>query len=296
VRLLFATVLVAACTGADAPPRPDVGFYVRLFGQTPNAGAVLRVADTLRDPFYGPYARRALDKAGVKPGSLSAVLSHTEEIDLALSVTKGVRSDDLAAVIVVYGVPDDPATVREDDEVLFRPSARLPSGVSELTVEHDKHFALFALRNVWVLAHGDAIDRTRNALSASASPPPRLGVEESALSVMWANGSALEGRELDRETLDGPARIIADSLDEGELVVTRSAKGDIISRFWMEGEDAAKLVESELHDAMDANEHCDSTCRMIRAIVTAMVDVRRDGKYVRVRLHVPEILIRKLAE
>jgi hypothetical protein len=293
--LLVALVLFIGCSTAQSPPRPDVGFYDRLFGRPANVTAVVRVTNMLGDPLYGPYLRKAFEKLGAKPGSLASALAHTDEVDLAASVTQGMREKDMTGVAVFYGVDDDPATIREGDDALFTQTNRLASGVVEYGVAHDHEYVLFAAHGAWIFAHGEAIERARTVLAESASPPPRLGLEPGALSAATITASALESDAADRKHLEGTARVVAESLDEAEAFLTRSSTGDFVTRFWLRNEDAAKILEGEMLAAMNVDApRCDSTCKLVRAIIRTSIDVQRDGKYLSVRVHVSEAVLRKL--
>lgn len=291
VRALSLFTLIAC--GAARPPSPDVAFHARVFGHSPNVIAVMRVADTLRDPLYGPYLRRALDKAGNET-SIAGVIGHASEIDIACDVRAGAKSDDVSCTSVLHGTDDDPAAIRDGSSALFDSPSPLPSGATEWALAHGHDWALFTTKHAWVFAHGDAVRQTREALSRDAAPPARIDLEPTALFAASVRGSALDARDVDRKALSGSARVIAQSLDTGELVVMPSGSGDVVSRFWLTDEDSAKILEGEMLAAMRPDARCDSGCKLVRAVIASTIDVRRDGSFVAVRLHLPESVLRKL--
>jgi hypothetical protein len=289
--------LLLGCSAAT-PPRPDVGWYERAFGHPANVAAVVRVRDILLDPYYGPYVRHAFANLDAKSDAVSRVLGHIEEVDVAMAVTTHTHSDDVDALAVFYGVTDDPASLRDGSRNVFDAPTRLPSGVLEYVPlrTSDRDFSLFVVPGAWVVAHGTAIPRARVVLSESASAPPRLGLEPSALAVLSVHGTIFDSGELSARQLDGPARVVAESLDVGETFITRSATGDVVTRMWFTNEDAAKVMEGEMRDVMAPDSQCDSTCKLVRALLVSLVDVERNGAFFSVRIHVPEVLLHKLTD
>ena len=286
--------LVVACGTSQTPPSPDVGFHTRVFGRGPNATAVMRVKDTLRDPLYGPYFRKALEKSNQGTHTITSLAGQVDEIDVACDVHPNAPSRDVACTVVVYGSLGDPSEIRDGERAMFDTPTHLASGATEWAVPSSSDWALFATSDAWTFAHGASTEALRKAFTASASPPPRLDLEPTALAAVSIRGSALDAHDVDRRSLDGSERVIAQALDVGELVVMPSSSGDVITRFWMMDEDSAKIVEGELLAAMRGDALCDSACKLVRAIVASAIDVRRENAFVAVRVHLPESILRKL--
>ncbi len=215
-----------------------------------------------------------------------------------MSVTTRARSGDVDALAVFYGVTDDPASIEDGSHAVFDAPTRLPSGVLEYVPVRtgDRDFSLFVVPGAWVVAHGTAIPRARVVLSESATAPPRLGLEPTALAVLSVHGSIFDSADLGTRELDGPTRVIAESLDVGETFVTRSATGDVVTRMWFTNDDAAKVMEGEMRDVMAPDSRCDGACKLVRALLVSLVDVERDGAFFSVRVHVPEAVLRKLTD
>ncbi len=295
-RLVFAMTL-AACSGVQSPPSPDVGFETRVLGAGPNVMGVVRVRDALRDPIYGPYFRRAFEKAGAAKNSAAAAFANSDEIDGACDVRPNAREKDYVCTVVVYGDLGDASTVMEDDDKpTFDSATRLASGATEWNIVSESEWRLFTTRGAWIFAHGQAIEHVRRDLAESASPPPRLDLERRALGAVSIRGSALDGRDYNRASLSGSERIITQSLDTAEMVIMPSSSGDVISRFWMNDTDAAKILEGEMLATMRPDARCDSGCKLIRAVVASAFVVERTGSFVSIRLHLPEAILRKLVE
>jgi len=257
---------------------------------------VIRVREMLRDPIYGQYVRRAFDRSAREPNSLVDVLANAEEIDGACDVRPKTRVDDFSCTLILYGESMNPANVVDDGAPAFTAKTTLASGVTEWSIpaHGGDAWTLFVARDAWVFAHAGASERTRASLAESASPPPRLDLEPGALVAVALRASALDARDFDRESLNGTERVIVNALDTGEMLVTPSAKGDVVSRFWLTDEDSAKILEGEMLATTKPDARCDSTCKLVRAIAASVLHVDRSGTFVSVRLHLPESVLKRL--
>jgi hypothetical protein len=293
--VIVGALLALSCTSAQSPPSPDVGYESRVFGRAPNVTGVFRVRDSLRDPLYGPYTRRAFDKSGAAASSLMGVVESADEIDGACDVRPDVRSQNIACTIVVYGgdLPD-PSAIRFDAAAAFESKARLASGAVEWSVHDASDWSLFTAHGAWVFAHGEAIDPMRKSLSDDPSPPPRIDLERGALAAVTIRGSAFSSHDYNRSSFSGTEGIVVDALDTGEMVITSSARGDVVTRFWLTKVDTAKILEGEILASLQPGDRCDAECKLLRAMLSGAIDVTRDGSFVSIRVHFPEAILRKL--
>ncbi len=299
VSALLLCIFEAGCSSVEAPPRPDVGWYTRVLGGPANVALVVRMKDMLTDPYYGPMVREAFARRAHGPNDATAAAAQAEELDVVASVSPATSSQNAAAVGVIYAPPAvDPASLVDDHGQRYFDAPRtLPSGVLEYP-SHPSQDAgvLFAERGAWILAHGDTVARVRAAVSDSPAPPARLDLEPDALLAVDIQASALEEPDLKKVKLSDSTRRVFDSMEEGVFAVGHGPSGDFVGRVWFTSDEGAKELESKMRDAMKPGADCDATCLLARALLLSLVDMRRDGRRVSVRVHVPELVMRGLAE
>ena len=63
----------------------------------------------------------------------------------------------------------------------------------------------------------------------------------------------------------------------------------------MSSDESARAIEEELQASMTPDARCDSACLLVHALLLQLVDVKRDGNEVSVRVHIPKPVMRALA-
>ena len=65
---------------------------------------------------------------------------------------------------------------------------------------------------------------------------------------------------------------------------------------WFDSDGAARELESQMRQAMTPDARCESACLLVHALLLQLIDVRRDGREMSVCLHIPEAVMRSLAD
>jgi hypothetical protein len=314
VILVVAVVALAlGCNEAGSPPRPDVGWYDSVLGAPADLAMVLHVTDALRDPYYGVVLRQAMDRHGTGRDALGRIVGGCDEIAIVASVggESGRGADKLGGakcagatctgaaplVAVLYEPPAGADASRMDDDdgrPYFGAGRALPSGAVEHPGAGDPDSWLYEVPGAWIVARGVAVARVRQALSAEASAPPRFDPEPGALVSAMIRRGALDAGDL-RE-LRRKSGGLLDSFEEGILALGHGPGGELVLRVRLTTEEAARALQDDLNASMTPDARCDSTCLLVHALLLQLIEVKRDGAEVALRVHIPEPVMRALAD
>jgi hypothetical protein len=288
------------CEYAASAPTPDTGWYASALGAPVNVVLVAHVRDIVHDPYYGPMTRDALGKQRGGADSVVALVAGADEVDLVASLSPDrSTADDSGILIVIHGPPSgmDPGHLSDDDgRPYFRAGQALPSGAVEFVGARDPRTSLYQVPGAWLFAHGLAVGRVRAAFTSSASPPPRLELEPGSLLSASIHRSALGAMDLDRHDARRSMRGLVDGFDEAVVGIGPGPGGEFVGRIRFASDEPARELEAEMQQAMTPDARCEASCLLVHALLLQLIDVKRDGREVSVRLHVPEAVMRSLAE
>jgi hypothetical protein len=289
--------LALGCNEAGSPPRPDVGWYDAVLGAPADLAMVLHVTEALRDPYYGALLQQAIVKHGEGRDSLGRIVGGCDEIALVASVGGAPRRGSASLVAVLYDPPSGADASRMDDDdgrPYFGAGRALPSGAIEHPGAGDPDSWLYEVPGAWIVARGAAVSRVRATLSAEATPPPRFDPEPGALVSAMIRRGALDAGDL--HELRRKSGGLLDSFDEGIIALGHGPGGELVLRVRLTTEEAARALEGELNASMTPDARCDSTCLLMHALLLQLIEVKRDGPEVAVRIHIPEPVMRALAD